>query len=29
MIYSYLERQNDKVLNFHMNNFSYFEENAS
>ena len=29
VIYCYLERENYKVLKFYMNNFSYFEINAS
>ena len=29
VIYCYLERENYKVLNFHMNNFPYFELSAS
>ena len=29
VIYCYLERQNYKGLKFYMNNFSYFEINAS
>ena len=27
--YCYLEREDDRVLKFHMNDFSYFEKSAS
>ena len=29
VIHCYLERENDKVLEFYMNNLSYFEISAS
>ena len=29
VIYYYLERENYKVLKFHVNNYSYFEMNTS
>ena len=29
VVYYYLERENYKVLKFHVNNYSYFEMNAS
>ena len=29
LIYGYLKKKNSKVLKFHMNNSSYFDENIS
>lgn len=29
VVYCYLEKENYKVLKFHMNNFSYFETRAT